>query len=144
MLNTLFQLPQFVTLCVILSFKMPEQLLNTPENRVSVYISKNNFSFLPTVSKREEFRKYLENSGVIDALTKVLFELYDEPEKPSDAVNFVKQHFGGVQTVEMDSEYISNLKKRIKDLEIEAGNLKIQLAKKEEENEEYEQDTKAE
>ncbi|XP_065653319.1 c-Myc-binding protein homolog isoform X1 [Hydra vulgaris] len=103
-----------------------EQLLNTPENR-------------PIGSKREEFRKYLENSGVIDALTKVLLELYDEPEKPSDAVNFVKQHFGGVQTMEMDSKYISNLKKRIKDLEFEAGNLKIQLARKKEENKEYEQ-----
>ncbi|XP_065653320.1 c-Myc-binding protein homolog isoform X2 [Hydra vulgaris] len=108
-----------------------EQLLNTPENR-------------PIGSKREEFRKYLENSGVIDALTKVLLELYDEPEKPSDAVNFVKQHFGGVQTMEMDSKYISNLKKRIKDLEFEAGNLKIQLARKKEENKEYEQHSKAE
>ena len=31
-------------------------------------------------SKKEEFRKYLEKSGVIDALTKVLVGLYEEPE----------------------------------------------------------------
>ena len=33
-------------------------------------------------SKKEEFRKYLEKSGVIDALTKVLVGLYEEPERP--------------------------------------------------------------
>ncbi|XP_012563719.1 c-Myc-binding protein homolog isoform X1 [Hydra vulgaris] len=101
-----------------------EQLLNTPEIRLNG-------------SQRDEFRKYLEKSGVIDALAKVLNELYDEPEKPTNAINFVKQHFGGVQTVDMDSDYISNLKRRIIDLEFEAGDLKNKLAKKEEENEEY-------
>ncbi|EOD08968.1 hypothetical protein EMIHUDRAFT_68044, partial [Emiliania huxleyi CCMP1516] len=37
-------------------------------------------------AKKEEFRKYLERSGVIDALTKVLVGLYEEPEKPSNAI----------------------------------------------------------
>ena len=32
-------------------------------------------------SKREEFRKYLEKAGVLDAMTKVLVGLYEEPEK---------------------------------------------------------------
>ncbi|XP_065653327.1 c-Myc-binding protein homolog isoform X2 [Hydra vulgaris] len=96
----------------------PEQLLNPPENR-------------PTDSKREEFRKYLENSGVLDALTKVLVELYEEPEKPSNAVNFVKQHIGGVEAVDAKSEYISNLEARIKDLESEVYDLKIKLDKEE-------------
>jgi hypothetical protein len=32
--------------------------------------------------KKEEFRKYLERSGVVDQLTKVLVGLYEEPEKP--------------------------------------------------------------
>lgn len=36
-------------------------------------------------SKKEEFRKYLEKSGVIDALTKVLVGLYEEPERPGTA-----------------------------------------------------------
>ena len=36
-------------------------------------------------SKKEEFRKYLEKSGVIDALTKVLVGLYEEPERPPNA-----------------------------------------------------------
>jgi len=40
-------------------------------------------------SKREEFRKYLEKSGVVDALTKVLVNLYEEPEKPNNALEFL-------------------------------------------------------
>ena len=34
-------------------------------------------------ARKEEFRRYLERSGVIDALTKVLVGLYEEPEKPT-------------------------------------------------------------
>ena len=36
-------------------------------------------------SKKEEFRKYLQWSGVIDALTKVLVALYEEPRTISAA-----------------------------------------------------------
>eukprot|EP00731_Ephydatia_muelleri_P032000 Em0023g507a len=46
-------------------------------------------------SKKEEFRKYLESTGVLDAFTKVLVGLYEEPEKPGDALEFVKQHLHG-------------------------------------------------
>ena len=40
----------------------------------------------PSEGKREEFRKYLEKGGVMDALTNVLVNLYEEPEKPEDAL----------------------------------------------------------
>jgi hypothetical protein len=39
-------------------------------------------------AKREEFRKYLEKNGVLDALTKVLVGLYEEPDKPNDALEY--------------------------------------------------------
>lgn len=42
-------------------------------------------------SKKEEYRKYLEKSGVIDALTKVLVGLYEEPERPPNAVDYIKR-----------------------------------------------------
>ncbi|KAK2518538.1 Mycbp [Columba guinea] len=45
-------------------------------------------------SKREQFRRYLEKSGVLDTLTKVLVALYEEPEKPNSALDFLKQHLG--------------------------------------------------
>ena len=38
--------------------------------------------------KREEFRKYLEDSGVLDVITKALIALYQEAEKPQDALEY--------------------------------------------------------
>ncbi|EOY10991.1 Uncharacterized protein TCM_026255 isoform 2 [Theobroma cacao] len=46
-------------------------------------------------AKNETFRKYLESSGVLDALTKVLVALYEQNEKPSSALEFVQQKLGG-------------------------------------------------
>ncbi|KAG9451784.1 hypothetical protein H6P81_004688 [Aristolochia fimbriata] len=46
-------------------------------------------------AKKEAFRKYLESSGVLDALTKVLVALYEENDKPSSAVEFVQNKLGG-------------------------------------------------
>lgn len=43
---------------------------------------------LQSESKREEFRRYLEGAGVLDALTKVLVGLYEEPDKPPDALEY--------------------------------------------------------
>ncbi|XP_060771555.1 C-Myc-binding protein [Neoarius graeffei] len=43
-------------------------------------------------SKREQFRRYLEKVGVLDSLTNVLVALYEETEKPSNALEFIKQH----------------------------------------------------
>uniref|UniRef100_A0A1B6KBJ4 c-Myc-binding protein n=1 Tax=Graphocephala atropunctata TaxID=36148 RepID=A0A1B6KBJ4_9HEMI len=51
-------------------------------------------SYRPIDSKREEFRKYLEKAGAMDALTKVLVMLYDEPEKPADALEYIRKHLG--------------------------------------------------
>lgn len=42
-------------------------------------------------TKREEFRKYLEESGVVNALTNALIKLYEEEDKPECAVKFVRQ-----------------------------------------------------
>ena len=37
-------------------------------------------------TKRDEFRRYLEKAGVMDTLTKVLVGLYEQPDKPNDAL----------------------------------------------------------
>ena len=57
-------------------------------------------------SKREEYRNYLERSGDLEKLTKVLVTLYEEPEKPSNAVDFLKHHIGGAPP---DSEDVETL-----------------------------------
>ena len=62
------------------------------------------FSCLQTPdSKKEEFRKYLEKSGVIDALTKVLVGLYEEPERPPNAVDYIKRYMGAPTGVDVEA-----------------------------------------
>merc|ERR1712054_687832 len=80
-------------------------------------------------SKKEEFRKYLEKSGVIDALTKVLVRLYEEPEKPGNALDFIKQYLGASVGVDVEGLRAENdeQKKRIEDLtkQLEEANAKL-------------------
>ncbi|XP_026088111.1 C-Myc-binding protein [Carassius auratus] len=55
-------------------------------------------------SKREQFRRYLEKNGVLDTLTNVLVTLYEETEKPSNALDFIKHQLGvGPQDDEAES-----------------------------------------
>lgn len=51
-------------------------------------------------SKKEEFKKYLEKTGAVDQLTKILVDLYEEPEKPGNAVDFLKRRLGGLEEVD--------------------------------------------
>ncbi|KAJ8352915.1 hypothetical protein SKAU_G00243910 [Synaphobranchus kaupii] len=55
-------------------------------------------------SKREQFRRYLEKAGVLDSLTSVLIALYEENEKPNNALDFLKQHLGVVSPEPVDVE----------------------------------------
>lgn len=82
-------------------------------------------------SKREEFRKYLEKAGVLDALTKVLVGLYEEPEKPNNALDFVKQHLGASGPESADVEAlrmeVTELKQKVEQLTEENNELKQKL-----------------
>ena len=95
-------------------------------------------------SEKEEFRNYLEKSGVVDALTKgtlakievdpaVLVGLYEENEKPADALEYgrlhltcswIKKHLGSVIGVDIDG-----LKKENEELK----KAKVELSQKVEE-----------
>lgn len=50
-------------------------------SKVRVFLSKGGIE-----GKKEEFKKYLEGTGAVDQLTKILVELYEQPEKPANAV----------------------------------------------------------
>merc|ERR1711985_144411 len=81
-------------------------------------------------TKKEEFRKYLEKSGVIDALTKVLVRLYEEPEKPGNALDFIKQYLGasvGVDVESLKAERDENIK-LVKDLQKKNEELEAKVA----------------
>ena len=55
-----------------------------------------------TEQKKEEFRAYLDRAGVIDQLTKVLVGLYEEPEKPGNAVEFIKKCLGAPSDTDVE------------------------------------------
>ncbi|XP_069032854.1 C-Myc-binding protein [Embiotoca jacksoni] len=56
-------------------------------------------------SKREQFRRYLEKSGVLDTITSVLVALYEENDKPNNALDFIKLHLGaaGAEPAEVEA-----------------------------------------
>mmetsp|Transcript_19909 Transcript_19909/g.29615 ORF Transcript_19909/g.29615 Transcript_19909/m.29615 type:complete len:95 (-) Transcript_19909:718-1002(-) len=79
----------------------------------------NNSHYQAPDAKKEEYRKYLEKSGVIDSLTKVLVNLYEEPERPGNAVDYVKRYVGAPTGVDVDAIRKENeeLKAKVKELE---------------------------
>lgn len=76
-------------------------------------------SYQAVDQKKEDFRKYLEKNGIIDALTKVLVGLYEEPEKPESPVDFIKQFLGGPGDLDVEALKAENeeLKRRVEELE---------------------------
>ncbi|XP_051527586.1 c-Myc-binding protein-like [Myxocyprinus asiaticus] len=65
-------------------------------------------------SKREQFRRYLEKAGVLDSLTNVLVALYEEREKPNNALDFIKHHLG---IAGLESADVENLRLELNDLQ---------------------------
>ena len=55
-------------------------------------------------AKKEEFKKYLEKAGVLEVLTKSLVSLYEEPDKPGDAVSYLKKSVGGTENHKAEIE----------------------------------------
>ena len=72
-----------------------------------------------TEAKKEEFRTYLEKAGVIDQLTKVLVGLYEEPEKPGNAIEFIKKMLGAPSDTDVEELKAQNeeLKREKSELE---------------------------
>merc|ERR1712154_85715 len=88
-------------------------------------------SYKAADSKREEFRKYLEKAGVLDALTKVLVGLYEEPEKPNNALDFLRQHLGasGPDTADVEALKleVTELRQKCEQLQEENNDLKAKV-----------------
>ena len=82
-----------------------------------------------TEQKKEEFRKFLEKTGVIDQLTKVLVGLYEEPEKPQNAVDFIKRSLGAPQESDVDQLKSENeeLKRNVTELQKRVDALQREL-----------------
>ena len=82
-----------------------------------------------TETKKEEFRKYLEKAGVIDQLTRVLVGLYEEPEKPNNAIDFIKGTLGAPSDTDVEKLKAENdeLKGKVAELEKKVEELQSEL-----------------
>lgn len=74
--------------------------------------------------KREDFKKYLNRLGVIEALTKVLIDLYEMEERPTDPLDYIRTHM--TETI--------NEREELKILQIQHDNMVAQIREMEEEN----------
>jgi len=85
---------------------------------------------MSTDTKKEEFQKYLEKNGVIDSLTKVLVGLYEVPEKPANAIDFIKEYLGAPVGVDVDQlkKTIEDQQKAIEEKDSEIADLRAQVA----------------
>merc|ERR1719340_381227 len=82
-------------------------------------------------AKKDEFRKYLEKAGVLELLTKSLVQLYEEPDKPGDAVNYLKNTVGGTpedkKTIEQLRSENTELKTKLAELEASQSSLQSKI-----------------
>ncbi|XP_018565449.1 c-Myc-binding protein homolog [Anoplophora glabripennis] len=86
----------------------------------------SNPNYKPSEGKREEFRKYLEKNGIMDALTKVLVNLYEEVDKPENALQYIIDKLSiqaGHETHDTLQNKLNEAEARVKELEeqLEAG-----------------------
>ncbi|CAF1050110.1 unnamed protein product [Rotaria socialis] len=90
-------------------------------------------NYRPNESKREEFRRYLEKGGVVDAITRALVALYEEAEKPNNATEFVRRFMGaaGPDTAEVESlkSELMTMREKTDELVRENESLKEKLQK---------------
>lgn len=86
-------------------------------------------AYKPSEAKREEFRKYLEKAGIMDALTKVLVSLYEEVDKPEDALSYIIDQLSlqaGLETHKMLNAKLEESNAQCKALEEELSTLRTQ------------------
>ncbi|XP_058788561.1 c-Myc-binding protein homolog [Phymastichus coffea] len=84
----------------------------------------------PTEVKREEFRKYLEHTGVMDALSHVLLALFQEQERPDDPIEYIRRHFAAMDSGGAENMHdIEALKKELAEANSKVSELSDKLGK---------------
>ena len=84
-------------------------------------------------AKKDEFRAYLEKTGVVDQLTKVLVSLYEETDKPTNPIEFIKRNMSAPEEIDqhnLKNEYLKlkeeneKLRQRVTELQKQIEALK--------------------
>jgi len=88
-------------------------------------------------NKREDFKKYLNDLGVIEALTNVLANLYRSEVRPTDPLDYIRTHMTEIvkerEELKMLKETYNSMISQIQEMEEE----NMQLAKTIKELENY-------
>eukprot|EP00792_Barthelona_sp_PAP020_P005679 TRINITY_DN2752_c1_g1_i1.p1 TRINITY_DN2752_c1_g1~~TRINITY_DN2752_c1_g1_i1.p1 ORF type:complete len:91 (-),score=32.25 TRINITY_DN2752_c1_g1_i1:70-342(-) len=86
-------------------------------------------NFRSAEQNKDEFRKYLTNGGVIDAITKTLVELYECDSKPEKPIDFVAERLTSHTEVSINELKEENdlLRQRVEQLTKENHSLKQRL-----------------
>ena len=66
-------------------------------DKVDVFEFLTMFTNISRDWNNEEFKEYLDKAGVLNSLTSTLSELYEELDKSSDPLEYIKTSMGGVQ-----------------------------------------------
>ena len=61
-------------------------------------------------NEREKFRTYIEKSGVMSVLTDVLVGLYENPDRPSDPLQYV---LSALKVVNSDADKVQILEDKV-------------------------------
>lgn len=79
--------------------------------------------------RAEEFKKHLTDTGLMDVLTKVLAQLYDSAEKPTESEVYCRDFFSRMEGVDMAAVLAENeqLKAKIEELTKTAEELTKEL-----------------
>lgn len=80
-------------------------------------------------TRRENYRKYLETGNAMEALTAALVALYEEPEQPTDPLNFIREQLGAGNGIDVDALVRENqeLKAKVAALTQQISDLEAQL-----------------
>ncbi|KAI9183106.1 hypothetical protein H9P43_004023 [Blastocladiella emersonii ATCC 22665] len=86
-------------------------------------------SYQVSDTKKEDFRKYLERYGIVDALTKVLVGLYEQPDKPDNPLEYIKHFLAGPGDLDAEALKAENtdLRKQVDELATRVDDLTKRL-----------------
>uniref|UniRef100_L7LWM2 Putative c-myc-binding protein n=1 Tax=Rhipicephalus pulchellus TaxID=72859 RepID=L7LWM2_RHIPC len=89
-------------------------------------------TFAPVDSKKEEFRKYMEKSGLLERLTLALVSLFEEQERPENAIAYFKSRFDPENweaSNDAMKQELEQVRRQLEELQMEHNLLKMQMAK---------------
>lgn len=78
--------------------------------------------------KKDEFRAYLDKTGVSDQLARIIISLYEEQNKPENVDEFISRHF--MKKDDLDTVFLKNEVLRLKD-ELAIKNKEVQTLRAE-------------